>query len=178
LNRKVFALDKRVIKCRITWIDDYSHILIANSDGRIVGDYQPMTGMYLSCIAEQAGKKEESYAMTSGRCGIEYFTPERIDALARKAVGQTIRLFDAVKPQAGEMEVVMAPGSSGILLHEAMGHGMEADFNRKKISTFSDKIGKPVAEKFVTIVDDGTNPNMRGTINVDDKGRNRFAGKL
>jgi TldD protein len=79
-------------------------------------------------------------------------------------------LFEAVKPEAGEMEVVLAPGSSGILLHEAIGHGMEADFNRKKISTFADKMNKPVAEKFVNIVDDGTIPNLRGTINVDDEG--------
>ncbi len=170
LNQKVFSLDKWVIKCRIAWLDEYSHIMIATSDGRIVSDYQPMTGMYASCTAEQNGRKEEGYAMTSGRYGIEHYTPERIDALAKRAVGRTVLLFDAVKPEAGEMEVVLAPGSSGILLHEAMGHGMEADFNRKKISAFTDKIGKPVAKKFVNIVDDGTIPSLRGTINVDDEG--------
>lgn len=170
LNQRVFSLDKRVIKCRIAWLDEYSHIMIANSDGRIVSDYQPMTGMYASCTAEQNGQKEEGYAMTSGRYGIEHYTPEKIDALAKLAVGRTVLLFEAVKPEAGEMEVVLAPGSSGILLHEAMGHGMEADFNRKKISTFADKMGKPVAEKFVNIVDDGTIPSLRGTINVDDEG--------
>jgi TldD protein len=170
INKKVFSADKRIIKCRVTWLDEYSHIMIANSDGRIVSDYQPMTGIYVSCTAEQNGNKEEAYAMTSGRYGIEFYTPGRIDALAKKAVGQAVLLFEAVKPEAGEMEAVMAPGSSGILLHEAMGHGMEADFNRKKVSTFADKIGKPVAEKFVNIVDDGTIPNMRGTINVDDEG--------
>ena len=108
--------------------------------------------------------------MTSGRYGIEHYTPERIDTLARDAVRRTVLLFDAVKPSAGEMEVVLAPGSSGILLHEAIGHGMEADFNRKKISIFADKMGKSVAEKFVNIVDDGTIPGLRGTINVDDEG--------
>jgi len=108
--------------------------------------------------------------MTSGRYGIDYYTPGKVDALAKKAVDRAVLLFEAVKPEAGEMEIVMGPGSSGILLHEAMGHGMEADFNRKKISTFADKIGKPVAEKFVNIVDDGTIPGMRGTINVDDEG--------
>jgi TldD protein len=169
LNQKILSLDKRVIKCRLTWLDEYSHILIANSDGRIAGDYQPMTGMYVSCTAEQNGQKEEGYAMTSGRYGIDYYTPERIDALAKKAVDRTVLLFDAVRPEAGEMEVVMGPGSSGILLHEAMGHGMEADFNRKKISAFADKIGKPVAEKFVNILDDGTIPGLRGTINIDDE---------
>ena len=108
--------------------------------------------------------------MTSGRYGIDYYTPGKVDALAKKAVDRAVLLFEAVKPEAGEMEIVMGPGSSGILLHEAMGHGMEADFNRKKISTFADKIGKPVAEKFVNIVDDGTIPSLRGTINVDDEG--------
>ncbi len=170
INQKVFAADKRVIKCRVSWLDEYSHILIANSEGRILHDYQPMTGMFASCTAEQSGRKEEGFAMTSGRYGIEYYTPERIDILAKEVVRRTVLLFDAVKPAAGEMEVVLAPGSSGILLHEAIGHGMEADFNRKKISTFADKMGKPVAEKFVNIVDDGTIPNLRGSINVDDEG--------
>jgi len=170
INQKVFSLDKRVIKCRVGWLDEYSHILIANSDGRIVHDYQPMTGIYASCTAEQNGQREEGFSMTSGRYGIEYYTPEKIEKLARQTVGRTVLLFEALKPPAGEMEVVLAPGSSGILLHEAIGHGMEADFNRKKISTFADKMGQPVAEKFVNIVDDGTIPNLRGTINVDDEG--------
>jgi len=170
INQKVFSADKRVIKCRIACMDEWSHILIANSDGRIVTDYQPMTGMWASCTAEQNGQKEEGFAMTSGRYGIEHYTPERIDRIAKEAVRRTVLLFEAVKPEAGEMEVVLAPGSSGILLHEAIGHGMEADFNRKKISTFADKMGKPVAENFVNIVDDGTIPGLRGTINVDDEG--------
>jgi TldD protein len=170
INQKVFTADKRMIKCRVAWLDETSHILIANSDGRIVHDYRPMTGMYVSCTAEQNGRKEEGAAMTAGRYGIEYYSPEKVDTLAREAVRRTVLLFDAVKPEAGEMEVVLAPGSSGILLHEAIGHGMEADFNRKKISTFADKMGKPVAEKFVNIVDDGTIPNLRGSINIDDEG--------
>ena len=170
VNQRVFAADKRMIKCRVNWLDEYSHILIANSDGRIVHDYRPMTGMYASCTAEQNGQKEEGYSMISGRHGIEYYTPEKIRALADDAVKRTVLLFEAVKPEAGEMEVVLAPGSSGILLHEAIGHGMEADFNRKNISAFADKMGKPVAEPFVNIVDEGTIPNMRGSINIDDEG--------
>ena len=93
-----------------------------------------------------------------------------LNRLAKEPVIRTIALFDAVKPEAGEMEVVLAAGSSGILLHEAIGHGMEADFNRKNISIFADKINKPVAESFVNIVDDATNTNMRGSINIDDEG--------
>jgi TldD protein len=170
INQKVFSLDKRIIKCRVGLQDEYSYILIANSEGRIAVDYQPMTGLWVSCTAEQNGQKEEAYSMTSGRYGIELYTPEKLDFLAGEAVRRTVLLFDAVKPEAGEMEVVLAPGSSGILLHEAIGHGMEADFNRKKISTFADKMGKKVAESFVNIVDDGTIPGFRGTINIDDEG--------
>jgi TldD protein len=170
INEKVFAQDSRVIKSRMWFTDTTSYILVASSDGRISYDYQPMSQIAVTCTAEQNGKREQNYFDLAGRRGIEFFTPENVDRLATEAVRRTVALFEAVKPEAGEMEVVLAAGSSGILLHEAIGHGMEADFNRKQISIFSDKINKPVAEKFVTIVDDGTNPNIRGSINVDDEG--------
>jgi len=169
INDKVFALDKRVIKSRIFLEDESSYVLIATSDGRIVCDYRPMTVMSVSCIAEQDGRREQSYFSLGPRAGIEYFTPDKVDYLARETVRRTVDLFDAVKPEAGEMEVVLAAGNSGILLHEAIGHGMEADFNRKGVSIFADKIDKPVAESFVSIVDDGTNLHARGSINVDDE---------
>ncbi|MGE5399126.1 MAG: TldD/PmbA family protein, partial [Ignavibacteriales bacterium] len=170
INEKVFAADNRIIKSNIWFINGTSYIMIATSDGRIVCDYQPMGQIAVSCTAEQNGQREQNYFDLSGRRGIEFFTPENVDKLAKESVRRTVALFDAVKPGAGEMEVILAAGSSGILLHEAIGHGMEADFNRKNISIFSDKINKPVAEKFVSIVDDGTNPNIRGSINVDDEG--------
>jgi TldD protein len=170
IDKRIFSLDKRIMKCRVGWNDEISHILIANSDGRVVHDSQPMATLNAMCSAEQNGQKEEGYSGISGRYGIEFFTPEVLDSVAKEAVGRTVLAFEAVKPEAGEMELVMAPGSSGILLHEAIGHGMEADFNRKKVSTFADKMGKPVAEKFVSIVDDGTIPGFRGTINIDDEG--------
>jgi TldD protein len=129
-----------------------------------------MGAISVSVTAEQNGKREQNYFDLSGRRGIEFFTPENINRLAKEPVIRTVALFDAVKPEAGEMEVILAAGSSGILLHEAIGHGMEADFNRKNISIFADKIDKPVAESFVNIVDDATNPNIRGSINVDDEG--------
>ncbi|UCH63520.1 MAG: TldD/PmbA family protein [Fidelibacterota bacterium] len=169
INDKVFTLDKRVIKSRIFFVDQTSYILIATSEGKISYDYQPMGTIYVSCIAEKNGQREQNSFNLSGRRGIEFFTPETTDRLAKEAVRRTVNLFTAVKPEAGEMEMVMAAGSSGILLHEAIGHGMEADFNRKKISIYSDKLNKPIAEKFVTIVDDGTNPNIRGSINIDDE---------
>jgi TldD protein len=170
INDNVFSLDPRVIKSTIWFIDQSSYILFASSEGRITYDYQPMAMIYVNVIAEQDGKREDNYANLTGREGIELFTPEKVDGLAKDAVRRTVAQFDAVKPEGGEMPVVLAAGSSGILLHEAIGHGMEADFNRKKVSIFSDKIDKPVAEKFVSIVDDGTNPHVRGSINVDDEG--------
>jgi TldD protein len=129
-----------------------------------------MTSSYVDCVAEQSGRREDAYFSLSGRYGMEFYTPAVLDRMSGEAVKRTIRQFDAKQPPAGEMEVVLAPGTSGILLHEAIGHGMEADFNRKKISIFADKIGKPVAQKFVSIADDGTNLNLRGTANVDDEG--------
>ena len=143
---------------------------MATSDGRIVEDLQPMTYCYVTCVAEQDGRRESAMASVAGRDGIGYYTPERLDRLVKKSVDRTVVLFDAVQAPAGEMPVVLAAGSSGILLHEAIGHGMEADFNRKGISIYSDKIGKPVAKPFVTIVDDGTQEHARGAINVDDEG--------
>ncbi len=170
INDKIVSLNKRVIKCQVMFSDESSYILMATSDGQIAFDYQPMTQLLGVCTAEKDGRRERSYCDLSARDSIEFFTQENMDYIASEAVRRTISLFDAVKPEPGEMEVVLAAGSSGILLHEAIGHGMEADANRKGISIFADKIGKPVAEKFVSIVDDGTNPGIRGSINVDDEG--------
>lgn len=170
INEKVFAEDKRIIKSNIGFSDESSYMLLATSEGKIACDYQPMGSISVSCNAEQDGKREQNYFDLNGRRGIEFFTPATVDRLAKEAVRKTVMLFDAVKPEAGEMPVVLAAGSSGILLHEAIGHGMEADFNRKEVSIFADKIGKPVAENFVNIVDDGTNKNVRGSLNIDDEG--------
>jgi TldD protein len=170
VNDRIFSLDKRIIKCTISFTNETAWILFADSDGRLTFDCQPMITVYAGCTAEQDGRREENYAALGGRCGIELLTDDNIAHLADKAVRETVRLFEAVKPEGGEMEVVLAAGESGILLHEAIGHGMEADFNRKNISIFCDKLEKRVANDFVTIVDDGTVPNNRGTINIDDEG--------
>ena len=119
---------------------------------------------------EDKGRIENFFVGRSYRMGSELLTNELIDELSNEVVLKTAKLFDASKPKAGEMEVVVGAGESGILLHEAMGHAFEADFNRKDLSIFSDKMGKKVAENFVTIVDDGTIPTKRGTLNVDDEG--------
>jgi TldD protein len=170
LNEKTFAADKRVEKVNIGFMDSSGVILIADSTGRIVEDYQPMTYIGLSIVAGQDGRKENNSVSLAARSDLEYYDPARLDRLVRDGIAKTMVLFDAVQAPAGEMPVVLGAGSAGILLHEAIGHGMEADFNRKNISIFSDKIGKPVARDFVNIVDDGTLPAARGSIDVDDEG--------
>jgi TldD protein len=113
---------------------------------------------------------ESSYVARSFRNGFEWLTNDLVDQLAYEVIDRTNILFEATKPKAGEMPVVMGAGGSGILLHEAIGHTFEADFNRKGTSIFSDKLGKKVAENFINIIDDGTLPNNRGSINIDDEG--------
>jgi TldD protein len=129
-----------------------------------------MTYLSARTIMEENGRIENSSVSQSFREGSEFLTNDLVDKLTSDAIEKTSRLFQAAKPKAGEMEVVMAAGSSGILLHEAMGHSFEADFNRKKQSIFSDKMGLKIAEDFVTVVDDGTLSNDRGALNVDDEG--------
>ncbi len=175
VNEKAQAADPRVRKVRVFFTDESSVVLIADSDGRMVEDVQPMTSMALTCIAEQDGRREENYYNVAGRDDISFYSPERIDRMVRECVKNTVVLFDATPAPAGEMTVVLAAGSSGILLHEAIGHGMEADFNRKNVSIYSDKIGKPIAKSFVNIVDEGAQEHARGAINVDDEGT--VAGK-
>ena len=170
INARIFAADPRVRKVSVHLRDESGAILLADSTGRIVEDSQPMTLLFASCLAEQGGVREQGGYNVAGRAGFELYTPERIDRLVKEAVGRTTILFEAVPPPAGEMPVVLAAGSSGILLHEAIGHGMEADFNRKNVSIYADKIGKPIAKPFVNIVDDATNEGARGAINVDDEG--------
>ncbi len=170
LNARAFAADPRVQKATVSFGDEYGAVLVADSQGRIVEDLQPMTRLALSCVAEQGGKRETGWYNVSARSGLEYYTPERLDRVVREAVARTTVLFEAVPAPAGEVPVVLAAGSSGILLHEAIGHGMEADFNRKNTSIYADRIGKPIAQPFVNIVDDATLDGARGSINVDDEG--------
>ncbi|HET7746246.1 MAG TPA: metallopeptidase TldD-related protein [Vicinamibacteria bacterium] len=170
VNEKTFAADPRVKKVTVNFLDQASAVLVADSSGRIVEDVQPMTSLYLTCVAEQDGKREQNSYNVAGRHDISFYSPERLDRVVKQAVERTTILFEAAQAPAGEMPVVLGAGSSGILLHEAIGHGMEADFNRKGVSIYSDKIGKPVAKPFVNIVDEGTQDGARGAINVDDEG--------
>jgi TldD protein len=170
MNEKVFAADKRVTKLNAFIIDSSSYILFYNSEGKLTWDYRPMGILSGVCIMEDKGRIENFYISRAFRTGSELLTNELVDELSDEAVKKTSMLFDASKPKAGEMEVVLGAGESGILLHEAMGHAFEADFNRKNTSIFSDKMGQKIAESFVTIVDDGTIQGNRGALNVDDEG--------
>ena len=170
INEKTFSLDSRIIKTNVFFTDITSYVLFANSEGLMACDYRPQSQIAASCVAEQNGQTEQNGYNVAGRNDIELFSAGNLDRIARKAVEGTVLLFDAVAPRAGQMPVVLGAGSSGILLHEAIGHGMEADFNRRDESIFSDKIGKQVAEPFVSIVDDGTIDNMWGSLNMDDEG--------
>jgi TldD protein len=129
-----------------------------------------MAVIYVRCVAEKNGRKEMNGYRLASREGIGFYAGNKVDEIAKEAVKRTMLLFEASAPPAGEMPVVLAPATSGILLHEAIGHGMEADFNRKGTSIYSTMIGKKVAEDFVTIVDTALEPKSRGAIHVDDEG--------
>ncbi len=171
INAAAFKGDARVKKISVFFSDEAGAILIADSNGRMVEDFQPMTSLGVNCVAEHNGKRESNGYNIAARSGFEFYTEERLSRVVREAVARTVVLFDAVQAPVGEMPVVLAAGSSGILLHEAIGHGMEADFNRKGTSIYADKIGKPIAKPFVNIVDDASQQSARGSINVDDEGR-------
>ncbi len=170
VNDKVFSLDEKVIKVNAFLNDETSYVLFYNSEGRLSYDYRPMVMFGVVCIMQKGEQIENAYSARSMRVGFEWIDENLIDELADEAIARTNILFEATKPKAGEMPVVMGAGGSGILLHEAIGHTFEADFNRKGTSIFSDKMGKKVAESFINIVDDGTLPNDRGAINIDDEG--------
>jgi len=170
INDKVFSLDDKVIKVNAFESDETSYILFYNSEGRLTYDYRPMMRVGAVCVMQQGTQIENAYSARSYRSGFEAMTDELVDEIANEAIEKTNILFEAGKPKAGEMPVVLGAGGSGILLHEAIGHTFEADFNRKGTSIFSDKLGQKVAENFINIVDDGTLPHDRGAINIDDEG--------
>jgi len=170
LDRRARARDPRIVKASASYDDSESWVMIADSDGRIATDYRPMAYASMVCTAEVGEERQTNFANMSARQGFEFYSKERMDRMADLAVDRTVTLFDAVRPPGGELPVVLAPGSSGILLHEAIGHGLEADFNRKEVSIFSSLVGEKVAEPIVNVVDDATNAGSRGSLNVDDEG--------
>jgi TldD protein len=169
------AYDARIVKVEASFTEAVKEVLVFTSDGRMATDIQPLIRFGVRAVAEEAGKRQSGSGGGGGRFGLDYFTSEHEAAAhGREAARIAIAMLDARDAPAGEMTVVLAPGDSGILLHEAVGHGLEADFNRKQTSNYSGQIGKPVASPLCTVVDDGTIVNSRGAINVDDEG---YAGQ-
>lgn len=165
------AQDPRVTRVEASLAEEVREILIATSDGKLVRDSQPLLRIGVRVIVEHDGKRQAGSSGGGGRLGWDYFEQVSPEAHAKEAVRQALAMLDAREAPAGEMEVVLAPGDSGILLHEAVGHGLEADFNRKKTSNYTDKIGERVASELCTVVDDATLANSRGSINIDDEGQ-------
>ncbi len=170
IAQQAAAADPAIEKVRVDWSDNEEHVLIADMQGAIHTDMRPMTRVWCNLTARKGDEVQANGANLAGRRGFEHYDDEQVKFLVKQATDRTMVLFDARRPPPGEMPVVLAAGASGILLHEAIGHGMEADFNRKGISIFADMMGREVSSEHVTIVDSGIEPNERGALNVDDEG--------
>ena len=171
LDKEARRLDTRVQQVIVSLAAEHDVMLVADSDGTLAADVRPLVRLNVSVIVEQSGRREQGSAGGGGRVGYEYFlADERGLGYAREAVRQALVNLDAVAAPAGAMQVVLGPGWPGILLHEAIGHGLEGDFNRKGSSAFAGRIGERVASEQCTVVDDGTLADRRGSLNVDDEG--------
>lgn len=163
-------LDRRVTQVVASLAGEYEVVLVTRSDGLLAADVRPLVRLSLQVIAEENGRREQGVAGGGGRFSYAYFTDEILQDYAQKAVHQAVVNLDARPAPAGTMTVVLGSGWPGILLHEAIGHGLEGDFNRKGSSAFSGRVGERVAARGVTVVDDGTIPQRRGSLNIDDEG--------
>lgn len=170
LCRKVANCEKRAVKINAAINDSCSDILFFNSNGETYAERRPMVSVICGCTLEENGKLEQVSASRSFRAGFEILTDEMIGQIADSIKEKSRTLFEARQPKGGEMSVVMGSGSSGILLHEAVGHAFEADFARKNISIFSDSLGRKICDENINIVDDGTVMHNRGSLNYDDEG--------
>ena len=162
--------DPRVTQVMASIAGEYEVVMVARHDGVMAADVRPLVRLSIQVITEQDGRREQGSAGGGGRFDYGYFTDEVLQDYARKAVHQALTNLDARPAPAGSMTVVLGAGWPGILLHEAIGHGLEGDFNRKGSSAFSNRIGQQVAAKGVTVVDDGTIADRRGSLNIDDEG--------
>jgi TldD protein len=171
-DRTARAFDPRIKEVRASYADELRNILVVGSDGTFAEDSQPLARLNVSCIAKTDGASGRGTAGGGGRVALDFFFGEKTpEFFAKEAARQAILQLDAREAPAGDMEVVLGPGWPGVLLHEAVGHGLEADFNRKKTSAFAGLIGKRVASEKCTVVDNGTMPWRRGSLNVDDEGQ-------
>jgi TldD protein len=168
------AKDPRVVQVMASLGAEYDVVLVARADGTRAADVRPLVRLNVTVIAEQtvagAVRREVGSGGGGGRFGLAYFTDAMIESYVQHAVTAALTNLESRPAKAGEMTVVLGPGWPGVLLHEAVGHGLEGDFNRKGSSTFAGRIGQRVAAKGVTVLDDGTIPDRRGSLNVDDEG--------
>ncbi len=174
VEQRARAKDPRVVQVMAGLASEYDVVLVARADGTLAADVRPLVRLSVTVIAETkvggAMRREVGSGGGGGRFGLAYFDSERIDEYVDQAVTAALTNLEARPAPAGEMTVVLGAGWPGILLHEAIGHGLEGDFNRKGSSAFSGRIGQRVAAKGVTVLDDGTLPDRRGSLNVDDEG--------
>jgi TldD protein len=166
------AADSRIFQVQASYADNLRHVMVATSDGTLTYDRQPLARIGVAALAREGnGTPQRGYSGGGGRVSLDFFLNEKTpEHFANEAVRQALVQLEAVQAPAGEMTVVLGPGWPGILLHEAVGHGLEADFNRKGVSAFSNRIGQQVASPLCTVVDDGTIRDRRGSLNVDDEG--------
>jgi TldD protein len=164
------AKDPRVIQVMAGLASEYDVVMVVRADGTLAADVRPLVRLSVTVIAEQNGRREVGSAGGGGRFGLDHFDDVLAQSYVDEAVQCALTNLDARPAPAGEMSVVLGSGWPGILLHEAIGHGLEGDFNRKGSSAFSGRIGQRVAAKGVTVLDDGTIPDRRGSLNVDDEG--------
>jgi len=172
-DRAARAFDPRIFQVQAVYADNLRQVLVATSEGTLSVDRQPLSRLSVSALARQnGGPPQRGHAGGGGRMDLDYFLKEKTpEHFAHEAAREAVAMLDAVEAPAGEMTVVLGPGWPGILLHEAVGHGLEADFNRKGVSAFSGRMGQKVASELCTVVDDGTIGNRRGSLNVDDEGQ-------
>ncbi len=164
------AFDKRIVRVDASLVAVHKEIMVCASDGTLAYDIQPMVRIGVSVVARKGRRSEGGQSGGGGRQGLDYFDVTSPEAHGREAARVALINLDSRPAPAGTMPVVLAAGDAGILLHEAVGHGLEADFNRKRTSNYTDRIGQPVASPLVTVVDDPTLAGSRGSINVDDEG--------
>ena len=170
-NQAAFDDDRRVTQVEASLWDAIKVVVIANSEGLFVADQRTMLRFNVGTLVEENGVKQGGHHGGGGRTGFEYFDRMTPELFAREAVRSAVVMLNAKETPAGPQEVILGNGWAGVLLHEAVGHGLEADFNRKGTSLYSNRIGQKVASELVTVVDDGTIPHLRGSINVDDEGQ-------
>ena len=170
IERIARAKDPRVVQVMAGLAGEYDVVLVVRSDGVLAADVRPLVRVSITVIAEQNGRREMGSSGGGGRTSFDYFTDELLEKYASEAVASALVNLEARPAPAGGMTVVLGPGWPGVLLHEAVGHGLEGDFNRKGSSAFSGRIGERVAARGVTVVDDGTLPDRRGSLNIDDEG--------